>query len=469
MWFIPLECLPLMRLRLDSRVYFYEATKSGTYKIYESYAIRGDNPVSKLLFEWSPGMTYYTNVFEKKMIMERRSDLDGIILRNAWTINQPPFIKHNRDSSGRIIQTVGYYADILSQLETRLNLSLKDSGSQDGWGSELENGTWNGLMGQLISKKIDIASNFGMSKYRQSFIDYVWPTFTLKFTLISGKPTKNRLDQWAYIKIFPVAAWAVGIACVIVTAILFSCSNNESMLQGVAMMLRLFLQLGYDLPLRRQTAKVVILTSAFTYYFVYAYFNCDLTAKMTSKPALVNIRSFQDVIDQDYKVVTYEKSFAMAHFKRAPDDSAMKLVYKKMLKDEKAITKEFHSPLVMANQEPKTLAYHSCDRSEDSLWKNLVCLDIQEYTVFYKTIAMQKNSEFLELVDHHIIKMQENGWLDRLEGKWMYKANKDYEITMASELTVKNVVFMFTTLALGIVVALNILIVEWILMKCIKS
>ena len=468
-WFVPLEYLPTMSLRLDSRVYFYDQTRTGSYKIYESYAIKGGDPITKLLFTWLPETSdFTTDVFEKRTILQRRCDLRGITLRNSFPINQPPLIKHNSDSSGRIFQTVGFFADILTQLEYRLNFSLKDTGSQDGWGIMLENGTWNGLMSQLISKKIDITPNMGLNKERQRFVDFTWSTYALKLTLIGGKPVKNRLDQWAYMNIFPVAAWAVLISCIIVSAIFFSKANEGSLSQGFVMMLRLLMQLGYETPLKRKASKIVLMTSAVAYYVVFAYFTCDLTAKMTSKPAPLNINSFQDVIDQGYNVAVYEKAFYLPYFKRAPEDSAMRMIYKNMVKDGKSITKKFLTPLVMAKEDPKTLAYRGCSPLDNLLWRNLVCLDIAEYTNLYKTIALQKNSEFLELIDHHIIKMQECGWIARLKHKWMFLANENYEITEASELTINNVMFTFVTLAFGIVIALGLLLVEWFLMKCTK-
>ena len=466
-WFVPVEYLPTVSLRLDSRVFFYDPMQTGSYKVYESYAIKGGDPMTKLLFTWLPETSdFTTDIFEKRTILQRRSDLKGIALRNSFTVNQPPLIKHNSGSSGRIFETVGFFADILTQLEYRLNFSLRDTGSQDGWGIMLENGTWNGLMSQLISKKIDISPNFGLNKARQRFVDFTWSTYALKLTLIGGKPEKPRLDQWAYMNIFPVAAWAVLISSIIVSAIFFSKANEGPMSQGFVMMLRLLMQLGYETPMRHKASKIVLMTSAVTYYLVFAYFTCDLTAKMTSKPAPLNINSFQDVIDQGYKVSVYEKAFYLPYFKRAPEDSAMKKIYNNMVKDGKSITKDFLTPLVMAKEDPKTLAYRGCSPLDNLLWRNLVCLDIAEYTNLYKTIALQKNSEFLELVDHHIIKMQECGWIARLKHTWMFLANEDYEITEATELTINNVMFTFVTLAFGIVIALCLLIIEWFLMKC---
>ena len=49
-WFVPLEYLPTVSLRLDSRVFFYDPTQTGSYKVYESYAIKGGDPVTKHLF-----------------------------------------------------------------------------------------------------------------------------------------------------------------------------------------------------------------------------------------------------------------------------------------------------------------------------------------------------------------------------------------------------------------------------------
>ena len=100
-------------------------------------------------------------------------------------------------------------------------------------------------------------------------------------------------------------------------------------------MLRLQLQIGIDLPLLRVAARIVFLASALCYYLLFAYLSCDLTAKMTTEPQPIDIRSFQDVIDKDYKVVTYGKSFSVNYFKTAPKDSAMKCVYEEQMQMQK--------------------------------------------------------------------------------------------------------------------------------------
>ena len=149
----------------------------------------------------------------------------------------------------------------------------------------------------------------------------------------------------------------------------------------------------------RVPAKIVLFISALCYYLLFAYLSCDLTAKMTTEPRPIGIRSFQDVIDMEYKVVTYGKSFSVNYFKTAPEGSAMRRVYEEqMLKDKNALTKDYGLLFDMVNEDPKTLLYHGYhDYSKEPRWKNLVGLDIEEFANFYVSIGLQKDSEHAEM------------------------------------------------------------------------
>ena len=66
-----------------------------------------------------------------------------------------------------------------------------------------KNGTWTGLMGKLVGREIDMSAHIGISLMRQGAVDFCWPTFIKKVTLITSKPSKAKLDVWAYMQIFP--------------------------------------------------------------------------------------------------------------------------------------------------------------------------------------------------------------------------------------------------------------------------
>ena len=82
----------------------------------------------------------------------------------------------------------------------------------------------------------------------------------------------------------------------------FSFANKLSLFESLAVMARLFLQLGSDLSVRGRAARTVLLASAIGLNLIFFYYTCDLTAKMTSAPSKLDINSFQDVKDLGYKV-----------------------------------------------------------------------------------------------------------------------------------------------------------------------
>ena len=67
-------------------------------------------------------------------------------------------------------------------------------------------------------------------------------------------------------------------------------------------MARLFLQMGSNLSMRGHAAKAVLLASAIGLNLIFIYYTTDLTAKMTCAPSMLDIRSFQDIMDLGYKV-----------------------------------------------------------------------------------------------------------------------------------------------------------------------
>ena len=125
MWFVPLGYESSMPLRLDSRVFLYDGPRSYGYTVYESYSLRGGTPTTRKLLEWSPEMaSNATNVFEKRSILRGRANLNGVVLKNSW-FEQHPFVVYKKDNSGAIVDTAGYYSEILSQLAVNLNFTLK--------------------------------------------------------------------------------------------------------------------------------------------------------------------------------------------------------------------------------------------------------------------------------------------------------------------------------------------------------
>ena len=86
-------------------------------------------------------------------------------------------------------------------------------------------------------------------------------------------------------------AWAVTFAFAIVAAVVFSIASKQSVSEGVALIVRLYLQVGYQVLTPKGASKVLLLVSAASLNFVFIYYTSDLTTRMTAEPPKPNIRS----------------------------------------------------------------------------------------------------------------------------------------------------------------------------------
>ena len=216
-WVMPLEYATIIPLRLDSNIFFFERTSSNSYTVYEGYAIKGRNIKISALFKWPEEEVKNPIPVRPLTLLEKRSNLDGEMLKTTWL---------------RGFDIGGKNADILLYLQAQLNFSTKTIPPYPHqWGSKTKNGTWNGLVGMLIDKKIDLSFGFShtgglmITQARDAVVDYCWSTAKRKIDLFSAQSHKPRLDVWTYVKIFPSTVWLTGICSIFVSAICFSVAS----------------------------------------------------------------------------------------------------------------------------------------------------------------------------------------------------------------------------------------------------
>ena len=196
-WVMPLDYVSILPLRLDSNIFFYNRTSARNFMVYESYAIKGGVPLTTLLFKWPeelPRKLKPINLLEKRT-------LKGTILNIAW-----------HGSAKRIR---GPSVDQLTDLQEKLSFAAQIIPAQDkSWGGKRKNGTWNGLVGMLTEKKIDVTfgspdNGIMMTQERQSVVDFLWSIEHITMTLLVSKSSRQRLNSWVYVTIFPLTACTV--------------------------------------------------------------------------------------------------------------------------------------------------------------------------------------------------------------------------------------------------------------------
>ena len=454
-WVMSLENAPIMQLRLDNNILFYDHLPSGGFGVYESYSIKGGSPTTSQLFEWRAGENQRN--YDKRPInlLERRSNLNRVVLKNVF--------KYNRKGSN---------TDLLSELQDQLSFTIQsvEQNKSISWGHKLKNGTWNGLTGLLVDRKIDLtASWMGIFAQKADVVDYCWATQVEPITLFAYKTSKAKINVMAYANVFPVSVLLIGLVFLVMAAICLSVSSKINIWESFTMMLLLLLQIGYDMTAKNRASKTVLLVAALYTNLFFIYYSSDMTAKMTSEPPRLNIRSFGDVEIGGYKVMP-DGFGRMAYtvLKNAPIGSAMRRIFD----NEDLVIPNDMADLVQKFRTNSRILIFAPGGSKfctDKLKIDCIPLDIEDKFKFFKAMTFQKDSEFTALFNHHILRMQESGKIAAIRQRRLGQNDKDYEMSEAIVLGYNNVLFPYALPALGVVISVILAVGEAIVKTLSRS
>ncbi len=227
---------------------------------------------------------------------------------------------------------------------------------------------------------------------------------------------------WVYTEIFPISTWLVIAGTILVLGAAFALvartgacrfhaaadPEHFSLLNGLAVCTLLLFQLSYDMTLASASAKILVLSASHLTFLIFTYYTCDLTARMTSGPAPFEIRSFRDVIDREYRVITQPGTSNHEFLRTAKEGTAMHAVYygtmdgnPEAFVDTQAIGWD------LVKTQPKVLLFES---SVGLMGRtDVVSLDMVDSIHGQIGWALRKDSEFKELFDFHLAKLKETG------------------------------------------------------------
>lgn len=497
--FMPNEYTKDIKLRLDSNLIFYNLTALGKYELIDKFAVKGGPPITDVLGYWEigNGITFLKGLNR----WDRRMDLNGATLNNcatefAWASG---LIK---DKSGSIIGSKGYYPEKLFIITDGLNLIVETV--ECPWNSELlKNGSWIGDIGLLQRREVDVLSTgIAINLQRSHYIDYPLPTYRGPLTLIAAIPKGSSPDMWVYVDVFGVYQWIIFISLLVFTVMGLSLFNYvtgdkngmkfgskrgtskdyklSSPYSGFALACLFTIQMGSHINSKQFVPRLLTLTLSFLTLLFFVYYTTDITAEMTSGPPELPIRTFEDVVYHNYRVIasTPYTEWVLASAKHG---SAKREVYDQHFERKHTESQGFiEGWMEIMNKvinDPKTLYYESVGfiipitPQQKALSDQVFDLKMDDAVYTTNTLPLQKDSEFLPIFNHRILKMIESGLLRKLYLKYFADlyVKENFEMSEPQALGYNNVMFPFIFLGVGIALSIVKAITEFMIMKLIAN
>eukprot|EP00094_Tigriopus_californicus_P005738 TCALIF_05531-PA protein Name:"Similar to KBP Probable glutamate receptor (Gallus gallus)" AED:0.18 eAED:0.18 QI:0/0/0/0.5/0.6/0.5/6/0/780 len=284
--------------------------------------------------DW-PNMTFATDAPQE----DKLTDLRGNYLRIS-VLESLPLTKINGSNVS------GYFVDVLDILADLMHFQVVYQRPPDGlWGSKNDDGTWNGMVGELTNNQSDISiGGLSITEDRSQVIDFTYPLIDDDVTLNYRVLEPAELDFQAFFQVFQSGTWiSVGVAFILVVIGLCLTSqmgpNKLGILRSCEITWVNFILRdpnGHDHFANTSSLfsyKIWFAIMSLFSLIVMTVYTGDLTSKMTASGPVDDLTSFQDIIDRKWQLLLKPGTSIYDHVARSIEGSALKNVFQNQLFD----------------------------------------------------------------------------------------------------------------------------------------
>uniref|UniRef100_A0A8C1UR90 Glutamate receptor n=1 Tax=Cyprinus carpio TaxID=7962 RepID=A0A8C1UR90_CYPCA len=401
----------------------------------------------------------YWNEFERFVnIMDQQYTNDSSVENRTivvTTIMEAPYVmyKKNHMHLEGNDKYEGYCVDLASEIAKHVGIKYRLSIVMDGkYGArDPETKTWNGMVGELVYGRADIAvAPLTITLVREEVIDFSKPFMSLGISIMIKKPQKSKPGVFSFLDPLAYEIWmCIVFAYIGVSVVLFLVSrfspyewhldetdeakdpqtspdppNDFGIFNSLWFSLGAFMQQGCDISPRSLSGRIVGGVWWFFTLIIISSYTANLAAFLTVERMVSPIESAEDLAKQtEIAYGTLDSGSTKEFFRRSKI-----AVYEKMWSYMKSA-----EPSVFAKTTPDGVA-----RVRKSKGKFAFLLEstMNEYIEQRKPcdtmkvggnldskgygVATPKGSALRNAVNLAVLKLNEQGLLDKLKNKWWY-------------------------------------------------
>ncbi|KAG8448103.1 hypothetical protein GDO86_015266 [Hymenochirus boettgeri] len=421
------------------------------------------------------------------------------------TILENPYVmkKKNYEQLEGNDKYEGYCVDLASEIAKHVGIKYKLSIVEDGkYGArDPETKIWNGMVGELVYGRADIAvAPLTITLVREEVIDFSKPFMSLGISIMIKKPQKSKPGVFSFLDPLAYEIWmCIVFAYIGVSVVLFLVSrfspyewhledtdeardpqnppdppNEFGIFNSLWFSLGAFMQQGCDISPRSLSGRIVGGVWWFFTLIIISSYTANLAAFLTVERMVSPIESAEDLAKQTEIAYGTLDSGSTKEFFRRSKIAVYEKMWSYMKSAEPSVfTKTTDDGVARVRKSKGKFAFLLESTMNEYIEQRKPCdtmkvggnLDSKGYGV-----ATPKGSALRNAVNLAVLKLNEQGLLDKLKNKWWYDKgecgsgggdSKD----KTSALSLSNVAGVFYILVGGLGLAMMVALIEF----CYKS
>ncbi|XP_033949891.1 glutamate receptor ionotropic, kainate 5-like [Pseudochaenichthys georgianus] len=386
-------------------------------------------------------------------------------------------------------QYEGFCVDMLRELAGTLKFSFKIKLVDDGlYGAPEPNGSWTGMVGELINRKADVAvAGFTITSEREKVIDFSKPFMTLGISILYRVHLGRKPGYFSFLDPFSPAVWLfmllayLAVSCVLFLAARLSpyewynphpclrerknvLENQYTLGNSLWFPVGGFMQQGSEIMPRALSTRCVSgVWWAFTLIIISSY-TANLAAFLTVQRMEVPIESPDDLADQtNIQYGTIHGGSTMTFFMNSRYQTYQRMWNYMYSKQPSVFVKSTEEGIArVINSKYAFLMESTMNKYYRSLNCNLTqiggLLDTKGYG-----IGMPLGSPYKEEITLGILQLQESNRLEILKRRWweggQCPKEEDHRV---KGLGMENIGGIFVVLICGLIIAVFVAIMEFV-------
>ena len=364
-----------------------------------------------------------------------------------------------------------------------------------GYGALTDNGSWNGMIGEILADRADLAiADLTINAQREQVVDFSMPFLDLGISILFVSAPSKSINLFSFMTPLSVEVWLlmlVGGISVSVSLYLISrmtpfetAELEESEGQSPFFSLRhcfwfsvsSWVQQGCDFQPHAISTRTIASAWWFFTLIMISSYTANLAAFLTIERMDSPISSVKDLAKSDLKYGSVESGSTLSFFRDSPSPLYKKM-YNKMSGWTDSLVQSNSQGIEKVQKEKGGYAFFMESVSIEyqterncKLTKVGENLDSKSYGV-----AMKKGSSLRSHITSAIIRLRQDGVLDRLKVKWWREergggacAEEEPAGGGVSRLTLQNLGGIFLVLLLGLILGGLVAVLEVLWVHCKK-